>query len=269
MSTAAVIAEQIAAARQGGRLLESGCFPELVDERTAWAVQRAGQALRDPTGAQLLGWKLGYTSQVMRAQMGVEAPNYGPLYTWMLRNSGDSAGEALVHPRTEPEIAVVMGAALAAADLEGLTSEGERRQAVASRVSAYRCALEVVDTVWKGYQFTWAENTADGSSAACVVLGPAIPSAVDVAAVGVELQQLPKTGDPAPPDRGSADAAMGHPLSAIAWLVEQLSHQDRALRADDLVITGGLTRAAPLDNGMTATARFSAPGWTGEVEVTR
>lgn len=146
----------------------------------------------------------------------------------MLRASGDSAGAELVQPRTEPEIAVVMGAALDARDLEGCASDRERSEAVATRVGEYRCALEVVDTVWTGYRFTWAENTADGSSAARVVLGPAIPPDVDVAAVGVALRQIGGAGDSAP-QQGSADAAMGHPLAAVAWLVGQLARDGRAL----------------------------------------
>jgi hypothetical protein len=35
--------------------------------------------------------------------------------------------------------------------------------------------LEIVDSVWSGYRFTLEDNTADGSSAAWVVVGPPLP----------------------------------------------------------------------------------------------
>jgi 2-keto-4-pentenoate hydratase len=45
----------------------------------AYRVQDQVTALRLADGERLAGWKLGYTSAVMRAQMGVASPNFGPL----------------------------------------------------------------------------------------------------------------------------------------------------------------------------------------------
>jgi len=53
----------------------------------AYRVQDQVTALRLAAGERVAGWKLGYTSAVMRAQMGVEAPNFGPLTDAMLLGS--------------------------------------------------------------------------------------------------------------------------------------------------------------------------------------
>jgi len=98
----------------------------------------------------------------MRQQMGVTAPNYGPLLDDMLLRDG-AVVAGFLHPRVEPEIAVVL-----ARDLSGA---GLSLDEVARAVGEVRACLEVVDSIWLDYRFTAAQNTADGSSAAGVVLG--------------------------------------------------------------------------------------------------
>ena len=41
----------------------------------AYAIQAAGTELRVGRGETVVGWKLGYTSLAMRAQMGIDHPN--------------------------------------------------------------------------------------------------------------------------------------------------------------------------------------------------
>ncbi len=60
--------------------------------------------------------------------------------------------------------------------------------------------------------------------------------------------------------------ASGHPADGVVWLVEQLATRGEKLRAGDVVITGGLTRAAALEPGTTIEAVFDG---TTKVSVTR
>jgi 2-keto-4-pentenoate hydratase len=203
--------------------------PDVFDLPSAYAVQRELTARREARGARRIGWKLGYTSAVMREQMGVDSPNLGPLLDSMVIAPGDTVPAHLVQPRVEPEIGIVIGA------------EG--------RPAGARAVLEVVDSVWRGYRFTLATNTADGSSAAGVVIGDPLDG--DLAAITVELWR-----DGTLEARGRGDAAMGHPEAAVAWLAEELAAHGEALREGDLVITGGLTRAVPLEPGGVVEARF-------------
>ena len=208
----------------------------------AYAVQAAVTRARLDRGERVVGWKLGYTSLVMREQMGVDAPNFGPLTDAMLIADGGAVPSSMTQPRVEPEVALRFGTDVA---------PGADRAAVLAAVAGAHAALEVVDSVWTDYRFTLADNTADGSSAAGMVLGGELPLDA-IADVEVTLHV---DGEPVGAGRGSD--ASGHPADGVVWLVEQLAARGEHLRAGDVVITGGLTRAAPLEPGSTIDARFS------------
>lgn len=235
----AELAATIDAAHRERRLLDAGRDAPGLDLDAAYAVQRELTALRAARGARRIGWKLGYTSAAMREQMGVAEPNLGPLLDTMVLADGTVPRE-LTQPRVEPEIAVRVGPG------------GEPREVLA--------ALEVVDSVWRDYRFTLELNTADGSSAAGVALGPALPpERLDEVAVA-----LRRNGEPVGEATGAA--AMGHPFTALRWLREELPRHGEALREGDLVITGGLTAAVPLEPGDEVVARF---GEVAEVRLRR
>ena len=57
-----------------------------------------------------MGYKLGYTSAAMRAQMKVATPNYGHLFAHMrVCDDGLLPFDDLIHPLVEPEFALVVG----------------------------------------------------------------------------------------------------------------------------------------------------------------
>ncbi len=231
------LAAEIDAAHRARRLLDPPPGP--LDLDGAYAVQGRLTALRTARGARRIGWKLGYTSAAMREQMGVDAPNLGPLLDTMLVAGGVVPG-ALAQPRVEPEVAVVVG------------PDGGPAQV--------RAALEIVDSVWRDYRFTLELNTADGSSAAGVVLGPELDAS--------DLPDLPVTlrRDGAVVGRATAAAAMGHPFAALEWLAGELGRRGERLVPGDVVITGGLTAAVSIGPGERVSAVF---GHGAEVRVRR
>jgi 2-keto-4-pentenoate hydratase len=212
-------AERIDDAHLAGTLLDAGDAPSL-DLADAYRTQSELTARRLSRGARRIGWKLGYTSAAMRAQMGVDHPNLGPLLDTMLLTGRPAFERPLVQPKVEPEIALVIGA------------DG--------RVAEVRAALEIVDSVWRDYRFTLELNTADGSSAAGVVLGPAL-AAKGLAELPVRLLHNDTVAAEA-----TAAAAMGDPFAALDWLTAELAGRDEHLREGDVVLTGGLTRAVTL-----------------------
>lgn len=228
MEEARQLAERILAARARGPegCLDAAALP-IADEQ-AYEVQSHLTAARLSRGERIVGWKLGYTSDAMRGQMGIDEPNFGPLTDAMIVIDGGVLPPAR-QPKVEPEIAIVMG-------------EG-------GSVAEARIALEVVDSVWCDYRFTWAHNTADGSSAAYVVLGSTLPL-LGLAQAQVELL---RNGDPA--GSGFGDAAMGDPLAAVGWLIDELAARGTRLVPGDVVITGGLCAAVPFEVGDVVEAR--------------
>jgi len=222
----------------------------------AYRVQDQVTALRLADGERLAGWKLGYTSAVMRAQMGVAVPNFGPLTDAMVLSSPARLPAGALQPRVEPEIGLRLGRRVRAPCSV---------QSVLDACDAALACLEVVDSVWSGYRFTLEDNTADGSSAAWVVTGPPLPLE-DLASLPVALSV-----DGEVVEHGTGAAASGHPAAGVVWLAEQLAGRGRGLEAGDLVITGGLTSARPLQAGHRVGAAFggAAGGGRWTVEVRR
>ena len=214
----------------------------------AYAIQRAGTSRRLARGERIVGWKLGYTSLAMREQMGIDQPNFGPLTDAMLLGSHDVVDPGLIHPRVEPEIGLRFARAL-----ESPTTVED----VLAAVDEPFACLEVVDSVFREYRFRLEDNTADGSSAAQVVIGPPLRRTDRLDEVTVELFH---NGSSCASALGAA--ASGNPVLGVVWLVEQLAAQGLGIRAGDIVITGGLTAAVPLLPGDDITAVFD-----GSVEV--
>jgi 2-keto-4-pentenoate hydratase len=225
-------ATSIWTAREGGRLLEppsSTGQPLRLDD--AYAVQARLHQHRLARGEREVGWKLGYTSTAMREQMGIDEPNCGPLTDAMVLHSGDWLPPTLRHPRVEPEVAFVLGEAGA--------------------VTRAHAALEIVDSTWRDYRFTLADNTADGSSAAYIVLGDEL-APDDVADLPVLLRVAEEVRE------ASTAAAMGSPWRALAWLGEHLAARGLSAPSGSIVMTGGLTMAVPLPVSGVVSARFGA-----------
>lgn len=226
-------------------------WPEL-DEAGAYAIARATEALR---GEARVGYKLGYTSAAMRAQMGVDQPNYGVLTApTRVVHGGLLAMAELIHPLVEPEIAFVM-----AADVPDPAG-------TAAAVASVHAALEIVDTRYEAYRFKAADNIADNSSAARFVIGPAMAllPGCDLAGLPVRLW-----ADGELLGEGSGADALGHPLTALTWLAERLRRDGAMLRAGDVVLTGGLTRAHPARAGMNFRAQVGDPAQGGGEVVLR
>ena len=206
-------------------------FPDLT-EADAYAIQ--AELLRRKGGTRA-GYKLGFTSAAMREQMGVDHPNCGVLLADMRLADGRLPAGVLIQPRVEPEIAIRLGR-----DLHGtqLTPDD-----VAAATAAVLPAIEVVDSRYRDYRFKSVDNIADNSSAARYVLGAprALCDVGDLRRVGVRLSI-----DGVLTDQGTGAAALDSPLAAVAWLAAHLAARGEALRAGEVVLTGGLTRAYAL-----------------------
>lgn len=245
----AVQLQRAATERRAGTPL-SDARPDL-DEADAYAIQAA---LLKRMGGVRVGYKLGFTSAAMREQMGVEHPNSGVLLADMRLGTARLPAAELIQPRLEPEIAILLGH-----DLRGAAVTPEQ---VAAATAAVLPALEVVDSRYRDYRFKAVDNIADNSSAARYLTGAprALSDVGDLRLTGVLLEI-----DGITVDQGLGAAALGSPLASVAWLVRHLAARGEGLAAGELVLTGGLTRAYPLQSGQTAVAHFG--GGLGAVSL--
>lgn len=212
-----------------------------MDSDDGYAIQRR---LVERLGSRHLGYKLGFTSAAMREQMGVQEPNFGLLLAQHETARVIPPGR-FVHPRVEPEIALVTCATLRDTDCT--------LHETMAAVGSVHAALEIVDTRYHEYRFRAPDNIADNSSAAGFVLGPPLaPGQLDrLRLTGVLLS---RNGQPV--DHGVGANALGDPLAALQWLVQRLATEAAVLPAGSLVLTGGLTRAHSLEPGDVLQAEF-------------
>ncbi len=80
-----------------------------MDYEDAYAIQYEIRKNKISRGQKFAGLKMGLTSQAKMKQMGVDTPIFGFLMDYMGRGDGQEIKtKELIHPKVEPEIALVM-----------------------------------------------------------------------------------------------------------------------------------------------------------------
>ncbi len=232
MSEQIGLASELWAAEQSGRYVElpTERYPGLTwDDARAVAV--TVDELRRAAGCVQIGYKLGWTSEVMRRSLGIQQPNWGTLWAHQRIGLSFDIG-SLRHPKIEPEIVYRCGRPLSGVDV---TADDVLRAA-----DGWALGLEVVHPRFVDFGFLWLDNTADNSSSEAIAFGEFTmldrrnPADIEIVfSDGGERRE------------GSGSAAMGSPAEAVAWLVAALSSEGQHLEAGQIVFTGGL--AAPFD----------------------
>ncbi len=225
--------------------------PELtLDE--AYEIQDELLARRIADGERLVGAKLGLTSRAKQRDMGIDQPIYGWLTDAMLLAPDRALSMSdVIHPRTEPEIALVLGS-----DLAG---PGVTPMDALDATSAACAAMEVIDSRYVDFRFELPDVIADNTSASRFVLGGRrVPAQQhDLSLLGCVLEERGTVVATA-----AGAAVLGHPAAALAELANHLGRRGKELKAGWVVLTGGLTAAVPVRAGSTVTASFAHLGMT-------
>ncbi len=199
--------------------------PRPVSLETGYALAAHGEAgLGTPAG-----WKIGATNAAAMAFLKLAAPIRGRLFAERLWIDGDLAPLGGDRPaEAEPEIAFRLARDLVAGE-PPLAAVGEMRAAAEIVRPSHPQAFEL------GAGFIVADNAA-GLGA---LLGPVLPLALldDPRALRVSLAV---EGGAA--TEGTADAVLGNPLAALAWLAEAIG----CLPGGSWVLSGSMARAVPL-----------------------
>lgn len=221
-------------------------WPEMtVDD--AYAIQNKLIQFYLANGDHPVGFKLGFTSPEMRRAMGIHDSNYGILLASMIQLSPARVDDNLIHPRIEPEIAVRIGYRLSGTDVT--------LAKVRDAITHVAPALEIVDSRFEQFRFTFLDNTADNSSAAGVVLG----EWQDISHVDLESLWV-KMSDGVHEVKGFSTAVMGSPLEAVSWLVVERTRRGHLLPGGSVILTGGMTAPFILSPGTRIEADFGPLG---------
>lgn len=247
MSQISALAEELdRAACSACAVLQLSLLNQLsVDD--AYRIQRASIQRRVDRGEQVVGVKMGFTSQAKMAQMGVSDQILGQLTSGMETKDGATISlNAFIHPRGEPEIAFWLK--------KDLGADASLEEAF-DAISYVAPAIEIFDSRYKQFQFSLADVIADNASAAAFVLGKWVKPPNDLASLSVEL-----TINGEVRQRGSTRDILGHPLFALVSAARLRALQGCPLKQGSIVLAGAATLAEPIESGMHILARIVGLG---------
>ena len=248
MTTAQQRAEALYAARRDRSPIEpfTDTDPGMTAD-DAYAVQTCFASMLLADGDAISGYKLGLTSKAMQQMMGISDPDYGPVLHSMV-HEGDLDTASLIRPRAEAEIALVLDRPLAGPNVTGI----EAARAVGGAVAA----IEVVDSRIADWRIKLADTISDLASIGGVVLSSRIvPVDFDLRLVGMTFSL-----NGAIVATGAGAAALGSPVTALAWLANTLAPHGVILEPGMFVMTGALHAAVDVDAGDVVRAEFDRLG---------
>lgn len=207
--------------------LPEDCRPRTIEE--GYAIQDALWALMDrPAG----GWFLVFTSPSMQAAHRIASPQFGRMPRDYVFASPARVPLGRAEDTWTLEIELVFRMAR---DLPPRAAPYVQDE-VAQAVGAMHAGLEMVEDHYTSMLSVEGPSiVADNSIEGRLVLGPAVESwrSLDLGALDVTLV---KNGEAAA--KGGGRAVMGHPLTALTWLVNALSARGRAIAAGETINTG-------------------------------
>ena len=268
------IASEVLTAQDGHSQIElfSSRFPQL-DAVNAYEVTRQLRELRIARGERAIGRKLGFTNRSIWSEYRVDRPNWSYIYdTTVLecpyKTELDSdrpmyvhtvSADKFVEPRIEPEIVVRLREAPKpnATEIELL-----------SCIDSIAHGFEVVQSIFPRWKFTGYDTTAASALHGALFIGPWLQiSRMDPAALLQDLQsfQISLSKNDEVVDKGSGSNVLGGPLSALKQAVQQLSsdRHNPQLCAGEIITTGTLTNAFPIEKGEVWSTSISGVGLSG------
>lgn len=224
-----------------------------------YAVQRALHGVLEAGGlGACAGHKIGCTTPVMQAYLGIDHPCAGEVFASTVHESGAAVPLARFHRvGVECEVAARLGADLPA------RAGGHDRDSAGAAVAGLMAGIELVDDRYADYRALPAPVLiADDFFNAGVVLGTAVPDwrGLDLGAIeGVMTIGGTEAG------RGRGADILGHPLAALAWLADHRAALGTPLRAGEFVMLGSVVKTVWIDAPTTVAVRFAG---LGEASVT-
>lgn len=224
----------LAAARRAGTPLDR-LPPHLVPPtiHDAYRVQLELHRQLAPERGPRGGWKIGCTTPVMQAYLGISSPSAGTLYARTIEHREGRFTTGATRLGVECELAVRLGADLADAAAHDAV-------AVARAVAAVMAAIEVVEDRYLDYTRLDAGTlVADDFFGAGCVLGPELTDwrGLDLRTVAASM-----TINGAEVGRGAGSDILGDPLRALTWLAGTAADLGEPLRADQVVLLGSLVQ---------------------------
>jgi 2-keto-4-pentenoate hydratase len=227
------------------------------DEAEAYAVQvEVNRELsKSPLGAPI-GHKIGCTTPVMRAYLGISTPCAGEIFgATVVENEGRVSCSAFRRLGVECEIVIRL-----ARDVEPGAAPLDRETA-ASCVGSVLAGIEIVDDRYQDYPTLGAPTLiADNFFNAGCVLGDPVSDWRQLNLVKLAGRMLINDREVG---RGDGAMILDHPFDALAWLANSRASRGLGLRKGAIVFLGSLVETKWLNPGDTAHIEIEGLGTVG------
>ncbi len=222
----------------------------------AYAVQNATYHQKLAEGRKVIGWKIGLTSKAMQYALNIDIPDSGILFDDMLFQHGACvpAGR-FIQPRIEAEIAFVMKAPLAGADVT--------REEVIAATDYVAPSIEILDTRIQRVDpdtrkaRTVFDTISDNAANAGIVLGHE-RHAIDahdlrwVGALVFRNGEIEETGLGA--------GVLNDPVESVVWLARRMAQYGQSIEPGHIILSGSFIRPIECPSGTDIHADFGAFG---------
>ncbi|MGH9038565.1 MAG: 2-keto-4-pentenoate hydratase [Acidimicrobiia bacterium] len=216
----------------------------------AYAIQSELVEMQLADGDEIVGYKLGLTSEPMQKLLGVDEPDFAPIFASGLVDDGGSVEvDQFIQVKAEAEIALVLN--------RSLTGPGVSLEDAARAVGGAMAAIELVDSRIEDWKIKLPDTIADLASSGAVVLSSRL---VPVDDFDVRLVGMVVTKNGQLMGTGAGAAALGNPVAAVAWLANTLAPYGVTLEAGRFVMTGALHAAFPAQPGDVVRADYDRLG---------
>jgi 2-keto-4-pentenoate hydratase len=216
----------------------------------AYRIQQINIQRQLTAGARSVGRKIGLTSKIVQAQLGVDTPDFGTLLDIMAFGDGEEIPFARTHqPKVEAEIALVLEDDLP-----------YKRHTIADIVGATAYALPAIEVVGSriaNWNIRLLDTVADNASSGLFVLGtrPVKLHDLDLVRCGMVMD---RKGEQV--SVGAGAACLGNPLNAAVWLADMMVRVGEPLQAGDVVLTGALGPMVAVQPGDVFSAKIEGLG---------
>ncbi len=210
--------------------------------------------VEEELGWQVAGWKIAAAKEEMQKQLRTDSPIYGRVFSPRLLPSPASVEHAhQLSPIPEVEFMALLGADLPPRAKEYTVEE------VSDAVASLHPGIELAEC-----RFVHDDRfpplpaiLTDGAGSGSICYGPAIG---DWRQREIANQEVALSCNGVVRRKGTAAAAVDHPIVPLAWLANELSRTGSGMKAGQMISTGTLTGMLRPKAGETYVADFGPFG---------
>lgn len=226
------------------------------DFATAYAIQDQVVAglLDDGGSGAASGYKCACTSEIAQAALQIDRPVFGQLLPHTTTATGSTLDtDCFTHRVIEAEFGFRLGRDVIAG------TGPHTRESIADYIDAVLPSIEIVDYRYESWNVGALQVAADNAIHGWWVRSEPVEDwrGLDLESTAVSVS---RNGEIV--TTGSGANVLGHPLTVMAWLADELIAHGRHLQAGDMVTTGVTTDVFEAQSGDHIVADFAGIGTT-------